>query len=57
MASKIKYYIKVLFEDKEMFVMRNTEERASFDSYEEAVQAAKIWKACRIVKGAADDYI
>ena len=37
--------------------MKDTEERASFDSYEEAIQAAKIWKACRIVKGAADDYI
>lgn len=57
MASKVKYYIQVRFEDGELFVMRNTEERASFDSYEEAVQAAKIWKACRIVKGTADDYI
>lgn len=50
MDSKVKYYIKVTFENTEVFVMQNTEERASFDSYEAAVQAAKVWKAYQIVK-------
>jgi hypothetical protein len=50
MDTAIKYYILVPFDDKLIYVMKNSEERACFDSFEEAAQAAKIWKAYKIVK-------
>lgn len=49
MDKKVKYYIKVPFESSSLFVMKNSEERASFDTYEEALYAARIWKAYEIV--------
>lgn len=49
MDKSITYYIVVPFEDKRIYVMKNSEERASFATYEEALQAARIWKAYEIV--------
>jgi hypothetical protein len=49
MDKPVIYYIKVPFEDTSIYVMKNSEERASFDNYEEALQAARIWKAYEIV--------
>ena len=55
MGKSVTYYIKVPFEDTLIYVMKNSEERASFDSYEDALQAAKIWKAYEIVQEYIDN--
>jgi hypothetical protein len=44
-----KYYILVPFENSFIYVMQNSEERAVFYSREEALHAAKAWKAYKIV--------
>jgi hypothetical protein len=55
MDKSINFYIKVPFDNSLIYVMKNTEERASFDTYEEALQAAIIWKAYEIVQECYDN--
>lgn len=49
MGKSVKYAIRVPFEDSSLFVMKNSEERATYDTYESALVAASIWKNCEIV--------
>jgi len=50
-----KFYILVPFDNSFIYVMKNTEERVSFDTYSEALRAARIWKAYKIVREPADN--
>ena len=45
-----RYYILVPFGDGFVYVMKNQEERASFHTWEDALVAARIWKAYKIVE-------
>ncbi len=51
------YYILVPFEDGFLYVMKNQEERASFQTWEDALAAARAWKAYKIVEEDKDESI
>jgi len=45
-----RFYILVPFNDGFLYVMKNQEERASFQTWEDALYAARAWKAYKIVE-------